>query len=199
MVYYAQPIAKLIEEFAKLPGIGPKTAQRLAFYLLNLPKEAATGLAKAISEAKEKVTYCPICSNLTDQEPCHICRDTNRNRKIICVVEQPRDVVAVEKTRDFKGLYHVLQGVISPMEGIGPQDLKFKELLIRLQDGQVEEVVLATNATVEGETTAMYLARLVKPLGIKATRLAHGLPMGGDLEYADEITLSKAFEGRREM
>lgn len=199
MIYYAEPVAKLIEELSKLPGIGPKTAQRLAFFLLNVSSDYANGLAKAITDAKEKIKYCSVCSNLTDIDPCQICRGEQRDRSIICIVEQPRDVVALERTREFKGLYHVLHGAISPMEGIGPNDLRIKELLPRLQDGTIKEVVLATNPNIEGEATAMYVAHIIKPLGIKVTRIAHGLPVGGDLEYADEVTLTKAFEGRKEI
>ncbi|MDA8234471.1 MAG: recombination mediator RecR [Clostridia bacterium] len=199
MVYYAGPVAKLIEEFAKLPGIGPKTAQRLAFHILNSPREAGSSLAEAIVEAREKITYCTVCSNLTDRDPCQICSDVKRNNGVICVVEEARDVVAMEKTREFKGKYHVLHGAISPLDGVGPESLKIKELLSRIQGEQVEEVILATNPNIEGEATAMYLARLLKPLGLKVTRIAHGLPVGGDLEYADEVTLSKALEGRREI
>ncbi|MFZ5640005.1 MAG: recombination mediator RecR [Bacillota bacterium] len=199
MLYYAEPVAKLIEELGKLPGIGPKTAQRLAFYILNTDAGAARDLARAIVEARNKTRYCSVCSNLTDIDPCVICSGDRRDRSIICVVEEPRDVVAIEKTRDYKGLYHVLQGAISPMDGVGPEDLRVKELLPRLQAGEVKEVVVATNPNIEGEATAMYLARLIKPLGIKVTRIAHGLPVGGDLEYADEVTLAKAFEGRREI
>lgn len=199
MLYYAEPVARLIEEFGKLPGIGPKTAQRLAFYLLNRDPAEARGLAKAIVNAREKVGYCSLCSNLTDTDPCLMCRDENRSRSLICVVEEPRDVVAIERTREYKGLYHVLHGAISPMEGVGPDQLKVKELLARLNDNKIQEIILATNPNIEGEATAMYLARLLKPLGIKVTRIAHGLPVGGDLEYADEVTLTKAFEGRREI
>lgn len=198
-MYYAEPVAKLIEELAKLPGIGPKTAQRLAFHLLNSPREEGVALARAIVEAKDKTRYCSVCCNITEQDPCHVCTDTTRKRGILCVVEEPRDVVALEKTREFKGLYHVLHGAISPMDGIGPENLRIKELLARMGDGTVQEVVLATNPNVEGEATAMYIARLLKPMGIKVTRIAHGLPVGGDLEYADEVTLIRAFEGRREI
>ena len=197
MLYYAQPVARLIEQLSRLPGIGPKSAQRLAFYLLNAPPQEAINLANSIKVAREKVTYCSVCSNLTDVNPCYICSDEGRNQKIICIVEEPPDVVALEKTREYKGLYHVLHGAISPMDGVGPESIKIKELLPRLKD--VEEVVLATNSDVEGEATAMYVSRLIKPLGIKVTRIAHGLPVGGDLEYADEATLTKAFEGRREI
>lgn len=198
-MYYAEPVAKLIEELAKLPGIGPKTAQRLAFHLLNSPREEGVALARAIVEAKDKTRYCSVCCNITEQDPCHICTDNARKRGILCVVEEPRDVVALEKTREFRGLYHVLHGAISPMDGIGPENLRIKELLGRMGDGTVQEVVLATNPNVEGEATAMYIARLLKPMGLKVTRIAHGLPVGGDLEYADEVTLIRAFEGRREI
>ncbi len=197
--FYAPPVAKLIEEFEKLPGIGHKTAQRLAFHILNLPVERAEGLANAILDAKLKTHYCSICSNLTQTDPCSICSSTTRDHGVICVVEDPRDVVAMEKIREFKGLYHVLQGVISPMEGIGPEDIRIKELLTRIRDGNIREVILATNPDVEGEATAMYISKLLKPIGIKTTRIAHGIPVGGDLEYIDEVTLSKALEGRREL
>lgn len=199
MIYYAEPVANLIDELSKLPGIGPKTAQRLAFFLLNVSSDYAKGLAKAIIDAKDKIRYCTVCSNLTDVDPCQICSSEKRDRSTICIVEEPRDVVAIERTREFKGLYHVLHGAISPMEGIGPNDIKVKELLPRLQSGDIKEVVLATNPNIEGEATAMYIAHIIKPLGIKVTRIAHGLPVGGDLEYADEVTLTKAFEGRREI
>jgi len=199
MSLYAAPVAKLIEEFEKLPGIGHKTAQRLAFHVLNLPQEKTDSLANAIKEAKAKIKYCSICSNLTDTDPCGICRSASRDSSVICVVEDPRDVVAMEKIREFKGLYHVLHGAISPMEGIGPEDIKIKELLARLKDGNVKEVILATNPNIEGEATAMYISKLLKPLGIKVTRIAHGIPVGGDLGYADEVTLAKALEGRREI
>ena len=199
MSYYAAPVAKLIEEFEKLPGIGHKTAQRLAFHVLNLSVEKASGLADAIRDAKLKTKYCSVCNNLTENDPCAICSGSGRDRTIFCVVEDPRDVVAMERTREFKGLYHVLHGVISPMEGIGPDDIKIKELLARIKENTVREVILATNPDVEGEATAMYISKLLKPLGIKATRIAHGIPVGGDLEYADEVTLAKALEGRREI
>jgi len=199
MSFYANPVAKLIEEFEKLPGIGHKTAQRLAFHVLNLPVEKAENLANAIREAKIKTKYCSVCNNLTDVDPCSICSNHSRESSIICVVEDPRDVVAMERTREFKGLYHVLHGAISPMEGIGPEDIKIKELLTRIAEGNVKEVILATNPNIEGEATAMYIAKLLKPLGIKTTRIAHGIPVGGDLEYADEVTLAKALEGRREI
>jgi len=199
MNYYAAPIAKLIEAFSKLPGIGSKTAQRLAFYLLDMPQKEAEELAYAIINAKRNVKYCEVCSNITDSDRCNICSDVHRDNSIICVVEDPRDVVAMEKTREYKGLYHVLHGAISPMDGIGPDDIRIKELLSRLGDGSVKEVILATNPNIEGEATAMYISKLIKPLGIKATRIAHGVPVGGDLEYADEVTLMKALEGRREI
>ncbi|MCL4514991.1 MAG: recombination mediator RecR [Firmicutes bacterium] len=198
-MYYAAPVARLIGELTKLPGIGPKTAQRLAFHIIRTSREDAQNLSEAIAEVKDKIIYCSTCFNITDQDPCRLCSDQSRDRSIICVVEEPKDVVALERTRDFKGMYHVLQGAISPMEGIGPDDIRLKELLPRLQDGSVKEVILATDPNVEGEATAMYVARLVKPLGVKVTRIAHGLPVGGDLEYVDEVTLSRALEGRREM
>ncbi len=199
MNYYAKPVARLIDQLAKLPGIGPKTAQRLAFHLLNAPAEVALELAKAIEEAKKAIRYCSVCGNFTDEDPCFICGDERRRRDIICVVERPRDVVAMEKARGFKGLYHVLQGAISPMEGIGPEQLNIRELLRRLEGGDIKEVILATNPNVEGDATALYLAGLLKPLGVYVTRIAHGLPVGADLEYADEMTLSKALEGRQEI
>jgi len=199
MSYYSVPVAKLIEEFEKLPGIGHKTAQRLAFHVLNLSEEKVESLSNAIRDAKLNTRYCSISSHLTDLDPCNICSGASRNNSVICVVEDPRDVVAMERTREFKGLYHVLHGAISPMEGIGPEDIKIKELLARIRDGNISEVILATNPNIEGEATAMYISRLLKPLGIKATRIAHGLPVGGDLEYADEVTLAKALEGRREI
>jgi recombination protein RecR len=199
MSFYAAPVARLIEEFEKLPGIGHKTAQRLAFHVLNLTEEKAESLSNAIREAKQKTRYCSICSNLTDVDPCNVCSSTSRDHAFICVIEDPRDVVAMERTREFKGLYHVLHGAISPMEGIGPEDIKIKELLVRIREGNVREVFIATNPNIEGEATAMYISKLLKPLGIKVTRIAHGIPVGGDLEYADEVTLAKAFEGRREL
>ncbi len=199
MSFYAAPVARLIEEFEKLPGVGHKTAQRLAFHVLNLTDEKAEKLADAIMEAKLKTRYCSICSNLTDTDPCSICTGASRDPSVICIVEDPRDVVAMERTREFKGVYHVLHGAISPMEGIGPEDIKIKELLSRVKDGSIKEAILATNPNIEGEATAMYISRLLKPLGIKTTRIAHGIPVGGDLEYADEVTLAKALEGRREI
>lgn len=199
MEYFAPPLASLIEEFSKLPGIGRKTAQRLAFYVLKMNADDVNELANAIVNAKRNIKYCSICSNLTDTDPCFICSNTNRDQTTICVVEDPRDVIALEKTKEFQGLYHVLHGSISPMEGIGPEDIKIKELLQRIRGLDVAEVILATNPTIEGEATAMYISKLLKPLGIKTTRIAHGIPVGGDLEYADEVTLSKALEGRREI
>ena len=199
MSFYAAPIARLIGEFEKLPGIGHKTAQRLAFYVLNSPKEKAEKLANAIVDAKAKIKYCRVCGNLTDLDLCAVCNSQKRDASLICVVEDPRDVVAMERIKEFKGLYHVLHGVISPMDGVGPEDIRIKELLERIQDGSVKEVIVATNPNIEGEATAMYISKLLKPLGIKITRIAHGIPVGGDLEYADEVTLSKALEGRREI
>lgn len=199
MDYFANSVSGLIEELSKLPGIGRKTAQRLTFHILNLKEEEALKLANAIVVAKRDTKYCSICCNLTDIDPCPNCTNTKRDRSIICVVEDPRDVIAIERTREYNGLYHVLHGNISPMEGIGPEEIKIKELLKRLQNSEVQEIILATNPTIEGEATAMYISKLLKPMGIKTTRLAYGIPVGGDLEYADEITLSKAIEGRREL
>lgn len=198
MNYYGNYVTKLIEEFSRLPGIGGKTAQRLAFYILNMPKENAEQLAKSIIEAKENVKYCSICCNLTDEDPCSVCRNPKRNHNLIMVVEEPRDMAAYEKTKEFNGLYHVLHGAISPMKDITAEDLRIKELLARLNEN-TEEVILATGTSIEGETTAMYLCRLIKPLGIKVSRIANGVPVGSDLEYVDEVTLSRALEGRREM
>ena len=199
MLYFSGPVARLVDEFAKLPGIGPKTAQRLAFHILNAPPESAQSLARALIEVRQSVKRCSRCCNLTDEDPCAICRDTSRNARLLCVVEESRDVVAMEKARGYRGLYHVLHGAISPMEGIGPDDLTIKELLRNLHNNPVEEVILAANSDVEGETTALYLARLLKPLGMKVTRIAHGIPVGSDLEYADAMTLNKALEGRGEF
>jgi len=199
-MYYAQPIARLIEELNRLPGIGVKTAQRLAFHLLGRPGEDVRRLAAAIVAARDNVRNCSICSNFTDCDPCRICSDARRDRTMICVVEDPRDVVAMEKTREYNGLYHILMGTLSPMEGVGPDDLRIKELLHRLTPASgVTEIILATNPDVEGEATALYLARLLKPLGLRVTRLARGLPVGGELEYADEVTLGRALAGRHEM
>ncbi len=195
----AEPVSRLIEEFHKLPGIGPKTAQRLTYFLIRMPEDEARSLAEAILAVKDKIVLCSTCQNITDSDPCIVCRREGRDRTKICVVEEPLDILPLERTREYKGLYHVLHGVISPMDGIGPDDLKIKELLARLQDGVVTEVILATNPNLEGEATAMYLQRLIGPLGIKLTRLARGLPFGADLEYADEITLTRALENRQEI
>jgi recombination protein RecR len=196
---YAEPLARLIEELSKMPTVGPKTAQRLAFYILRITPEDAARLSQAILDAKARIRYCSICFHITDVDPCAICTGPTRTRSMICVVEDPRDVLAMERTREYRGLYHVLHGAISPLDGIGPDDLKITELLGRVKSGEVKDVIVATNPRVEGEATAIYLARLLKPLGIKVTRIAHGLPVGSDLEYADEVTLAKALEGRREM
>jgi recombination protein RecR len=196
---YPQPMTRLIHELSKLPGVGPKTAQRLAFHLLTLPAEEIAKVAEAMVEAKRKIGFCNICGHLTEVSPCAICADTGRDAGLLCVVEESRDLIAMEKTRVFKGRYHILGGAISPLEGIGPDDLRIKELLQRVTEGAVQEVIVATDPNVEGETTAFYLAKILRPLGMKVTRLARGLPVGGDLEYADEITLGKAFEGRTEF
>jgi recombination protein RecR len=195
----AAPLARLIEEFYKLPGIGPKSAQRLAYYLLRTSSADAHQLAQAIIEVKERVTLCSQCQNVTERDPCRICDADTRDRTVICVVEEPLDILAVDRSGSFSGLYHVLHGAISPMDGVGPEDLKVTELLNRMRSGEVTEVILATNPNLEGEATAMYLQRLIGPLGIKVTRLARGLPVGGDLEYADDVTLARALEGRQEM
>ena len=198
-MHYPEPISKLMDSFMKLPGIGPKTAGRLAFFVLSMKEDTVLDFAKALVDAKRNLRFCSICGHITDIDPCHICQDTQRDGSIICVVQDPKDVIALEKMRDFKGLYHVLHGAISPMDGVGPEDINVPSLLVRLQNEEVEELILATNPTIEGEATAMYISRLVRPSGIKTTRIAHGLPVGGDLEYADEVTLSKALEGRREL
>jgi len=197
--YMAEPIVRLIEELNRLPGIGPKSAQRLTFYLLRAPAEQVQALAEAMKALKERLRLCSVCLNITDTDPCTICSDPERDRTQICVVEEPIDILPLERTKKYRGLYHVLHGVIAPSEGIGPEELKIKELLARLQNSQVVEVVLATNPNLEGEATAMYLQRLIAPLGVKVTRLARGLPYGADLEYADDVTLSRALEGRQEM
>lgn len=197
--YNVAPLSRLIEQFERLPGIGHKSAQRLAYYVLGLSKEGAENLASAILDAHEKIHYCKICCNLTDQELCPVCRSESRDKSIICVVEDPRDVIALERTQEFHATYHVLHGAISPLNGVGPDQLCIKELLARVNDSGVKEVIMATNPTVEGEATAMYVSRLLKPLGVKVTRLAYGIPVGGDLEYADEVTLSRAIEGRSEI
>lgn len=193
------PLAKLVEQFRRLPGIGPKSATRLAYYVLEMEKSQAQALAQTIIEAKDKIGYCSMCYNFTDTDPCKICQAQSRDHTIICVVEEPRAVAAIERSRDYRGLYHVLHGALSPLDGVGPDDIRIKELLQRLQSGDIKEVIMATDPDVEGEATAMYLARLLKPLGVKATRIAHGLPVGGDIEYVDEVTLSKAVENRREL
>lgn len=198
MEYYSSEISKLIEELSALPGIGAKSAQRLAFHIINMPKEQVQSLSSAISSAKENVRYCKCCYTLTDEEICPICKDESRDRKTIMVVENTRDLVAYEKTGKFEGVYHVLHGAISPMLGIGPNDIKLKELMIRLE-GDVDEVIVATNSSLEGETTAMYISKLIKPTGIKVTRIASGVPVGGDLEYIDEVTLLRALQGRTEL
>ena len=200
MRQYPRPLNKLINELSKLPGIGGKTAQRLAFHILNLTDQEAESLATSIVGAKKALHYCSVCGNLTDQDPCLICSDEGRDPSIICVVETPQDVMAMERIREYNGLYHVLHGAISPVEGIGPNDINLKSLITRLQaDDRVKEIIIATNPNIEGEATAMYISRLIKPSGIKVTRIAHGIPVGGDLEYADEVTLLKAIEGRREL
>ena len=196
---YIEPLTKLIEHFRALPGIGTKTAVRLAYHVLDMDAAKAKALAGAILEAKEKIGFCSVCCNLSDRDPCVICASTKRDQATICVVEQPQDVAAVERMHDFHGVYHVLHGALSPLEGVGPENLRVKELLARLSDGTVNEVIMATNPNVEGEATAMYIARLLKPMGVKVTRIAHGLPVGGDLEYADEVTLAKAMENRVEL
>ncbi len=196
---YAPPVQSLIDELGRLPGVGPKSAQRIAFHLLKLPDEDASRLARAITEAKERVSFCRRCFNVCEGSECEICADGRRDPSVVCVVEEPRDVVAVEKTHEFRGRYHVLGGAITPLEGVGPDQLRVKELLGRIDAEGITEVILCTNPNIEGEATAMYLARLLKPLGVKTTRLASGLPVGGDLEYADELTLGRALEGRREL
>ena len=199
MSMYSPSLEKLIQSFEKLPSIGNKTAARLAFYMLNASEEETNEFVSSIINAKKNLKYCSKCYNISDTDPCPICGNPKRDPSVICVVEDVRDIIAMEKTHEFKGVYHVLHGSISPMNGIGPDDIKIKELLARLMDGTVKEVILATNPRVEGEATAMYLSKLIKPLGIKVTRIAHGIPVGGDLEYTDEITLTKALEGRREL
>lgn len=199
MTKVAEPINQLIKRLARFPGVGEKTAFRLALYILRCSKEEAVGLAKSIINVKEKITFCTICYNLTDQNPCRICEDERRDRKIICVVEEPGDLMALESSGEFKGKYHVLHGVISPLDGVAPDDIKIKELMERLKNGQVKEMIVATNPTTNGNATALYLSKLIKPLGIKVTRIAQGIPMGGDIEYTDEATLKKALEGRRDF
>jgi recombination protein RecR len=199
MAVYAGPVQDLIDELGRLPGVGPKSAQRIAFYLLKVSKDDALRLARAIAEVKDKVRFCTTCFNVSEGDQCGICADPRRESTVVCVVEEPRDLVAVEKTGEFKGRYHVLQGAISPIEGIGPEQLRIRELLDRIGGEGIEEVILCTNPNLEGEATALYLGRLLKPLGLKVTRIASGLPVGGDLEYADELTLGRALEGRREV
>lgn len=194
-----RPMAQLIEELHKLPGIGPKNAQRLAYFLLHAPEEQARALAEAIIAVKEKIIFCSVCQNITEVDPCAVCQDEQRDRSKICIVEKPLDILPLERTRGYNGLYHVLHGAISPMEGVGPDDLRIRELLARLKNSSVQETILATNPNLEGEATAMYLQRLIAPLGIKVTRLARGLPFGSSLEYADEVTLTRALEGRQEI
>ena len=199
MSYYSPSIEKLIESFERLPSIGHKTAVRLAFHMLDLSKEETDEFINSIINAKEKLKYCSNCYNISDTDPCPICSSPKRDNSIICVVEDVRDVMAMERTHEFKGVYHVLHGTISPMNGIGPEDIKIKELLNRITNNEIKEIIIATNPRVEGEATAIYLSKIIKPLGIKVTRIAHGIPVGGDLEYTDEVTLSKALEGRREL
>jgi recombination protein RecR len=193
------PLTRLVEQLQKLPGIGAKGAQRLAFHILRNPRDDAERLCDAIRDVKERVTYCTVCNNITEQDPCAFCTGASRDGRIICVVEEPQNVAVIEKTREFRGLYHVLMGALSPLQGVGPDDLKIKGLLARVGAGVVEEVILATNPTVEGEATALYLARLLKPLGVRVTRIAMGIPVGSDLEYADEVTMTRAMEGRRDI
>ncbi|SOC45180.1 recombination mediator RecR [Salinicoccus kekensis] len=198
-MHYPEPISKLIDSFMKLPGIGPKTAQRLAFYVLNMKEEDVVDFSRSLMKVKRELQFCSVCGHITDVDPCYICTDKSRDRSIICVVQDTKDVIAMEKMREYSGMYHVLHGAISPMDGIGPEDINIPALLERLKDENVKELILATNPNIEGESTAMYISRLVKPIGLKTTRLAHGLPVGGDLEYADEVTLSKAIEYRTEL
>lgn len=197
MRYYAKPLSKLISELGKLPGIGGKSAMRLAFHILSMSDKEAEDIANAIIQAKHDMKFCSVCGNMTDKDPCEICSDEKRDKDIICVVENPRDVIAMERIKEYHGLYHVLNGYISPMEGIGPEDINLKSLMMRLSENDIKEIILATNPNIEGEATAMYIAKLVKPTGIQVSRIAHGIPVGGDLEYADEVTLLKAMEGRK--
>jgi len=199
VAFYPEPVARLIDALQRLPGIGPKTAQRLTFFLLKRPIEEVRELSASLMSVKERIVYCSTCFNVTDQDPCRICADPARDGAVVCVVEEPNDLLAMERTGEFKGRYHVLLGALSPLDGIGPDDLKVRELLLRLESGEAREIILATNPNVEGEATALYLARLLRPLGLRITRIARGLPVGGDLEYADQVTLSKALEGRREI
>ena len=199
MAYYPEPFARLIEALQRLPGIGPMTAQRMTFFLLKRPIEEVRELSEAVLAVKEKITYCRLCFNVTDEDPCRICADPARDGRVLCVVEEPNDLLAMERTGEFHGRYHVLLGALSPLDGIGPEDIKVRELLARLESSETTEVILATNPNVEGEATAIFLAKLLRPLGVRITRIARGLPVGGDLEYADQVTLSKALEGRREF
>jgi recombination protein RecR len=199
VAHYPEPVARLIEALQRLPGIGPKTAQRLTFFLLKRPVDEVRELSEALTAVKDRIVYCRTCFNVTDQDPCRICADPARDGAALCVVEEPNDLLAMERTGEFRGRYHVLLGALSPLDGIGPEDLKVRELLARIDAGGIGEVILATNPNVEGEATALYLAKLVRPLGVRVTRIARGLPVGGDLEYADQVTLSKALEGRREI
>ena len=199
MLFYPEPVARLIDEFKRLPGIGPKTAQRLAFYVLSMEKENVNRLAESLIEAKERMHVCSVCCNITDVDPCSICSDSSRDRSVICVVQKPEDVIAMERTREFKGVYHVLGGAISPIDGIGPNEINLKQLLERVEGGDVKEVIVATNPNIEGETTDIYISKVLKSVVPKVTRIARGLPIGGDLEYADEVTLAKALEGRRDI
>ena len=199
MAFYPEPVARLIEALQRLPGIGPKTAQRLTFFLLKRPVGEVRELSESLMAVKEQIVACRTCFNVTDQDPCRLCADSGRDDRVLCVVEEPNDLLAMERTGEFRGRYHVLLGALSPLDGIGPDDLKIRELLVRLEAGETSEVILATNPNVEGEATALYLAKLLRPLGMRITRIARGLPVGGDLEYADQVTLSKALEGRREF
>lgn len=199
MLEYAEPVARLIDELKRLPGIGHKSAQRIAFYMLQADREDIDRFTNAVREVKEKIIFCSVCNNITDTDPCRYCRSATRDRRVVCVVEEPHNLVTIEKTREYNGLYHVLHGALSPIRGIGPDDLKIKNLLERMRSTEIEEIILATNPTTEGEATANYLNRLLKPLGVKVTRIAMGLPVGSDLEYADEVTMHKALTNRREM
>jgi recombination protein RecR len=199
MAYHPEPVARLIEALQRLPGIGPKTAQRLAFFLLKRPTEEVTALAESLTQLKALIVHCRVCFNVTQEDPCRICRDPARDARALCVVEEPNDLLAIERTGEFRGRYHVLLGALSPLDGIGPEDLKVRELLSRLEQNRVEEIILATNPSVEGEATALYLGKLLKPFAARITRIARGLPVGGDLEYADEVTLSRALEGRKDL
>jgi recombination protein RecR len=199
LAHYPEPFARLIEALQRLPGIGPKTAQRLTFFLLKRPVDEVRELSEALLAVKERIGYCRNCFNVTDEDPCHICADPARDPRVLCVVEEPNDLLAMERTGEFRGRYHVLLGALSPLDGIGPEDIKVRELLARVEEGETTEVILATNPNVEGEATALYLSKLLRPLGVRVTRIARGLPVGGDLEYADQVTLSKALEGRREI